>query len=68
MLARRPALWHGAAMKRRSPAAGGIFLFGGILGGLAVGMAFGQPTLGAIGGTLLGAALALLVWGIDRRR
>ena len=68
MVARWPPLWHGRPMARHSSAAGGIFLFLGILAGLAVGIALGQPTLGAIVGTAAGALVAIAVWALDRRR
>lgn len=55
-------------MNRRSTAAGGIFLFLGLLVGAAYGIGVGQPMLWMLRGFGLGVALALLVWLIDRRR
>lgn len=54
--------------KRRSTAAGGIFLFLGPIAGALVGIGQGQPILGMLYGFGIGAALALLVWAIDRRK
>lgn len=55
-------------MARRNPLAGGIFILLAIIVGLVAGFAAGQPTLGVIGGTAVGAALALIVWLVDRAR
>ena len=65
---RRLAVWHGAAMARRNPQAGGILLMLGILAGFAIGVATGQLMLGTLAGTALGIAAALAVWLLDRRR
>lgn len=46
----------------RSPAAGGIFLTLGAIGGAALGFVVRQPTLWFLGGLALGGLLALLVW------
>jgi hypothetical protein len=54
--------------QRRSTAAGGIFLFLGPIAGALVGIGQGQPILGMLYGFGIGAALALLVWAIDRRK
>lgn len=55
-------------MAKRNDRAGGIFLMVGILGGFIWGIATGQAMLGALAGTALGIAAALLLWLLDRRR
>ena len=55
-------------MNRRSTAAGGIFLFLGLLIGAIYGINVGQPMLWLLRGFGIGVGLALLVWIIDRRR
>ena len=55
-------------MARRNARAGGIFLTLGILAGFSWGVAAGQPMQGIMIGTVLGAAAALLLWLLDRRR
>ena len=54
--------------ERRFTAAGGIFLFLGPIIGVLVGISRGEPILGMLFGFGIGAALALLVWVIDRRK
>jgi hypothetical protein len=54
-------------MAKRNARAGGIFLMAGILGGLAWGLASGEPMLGVLAGTALGIAAAVLLWLVDRR-
>lgn len=54
--------------KRRTPAAGGIFLFLGPVLGAVYGISRGEPILWMLFGFAAGAALALFVWLIDRRR
>jgi hypothetical protein len=56
------------AMARRNARSGGIFLMIGILGGVAVGVAYGEPMLGVLAGTALGIAMTLMIWLVDRRR
>ena len=55
-------------MARRNARSGGIFLTLGILAGFGLGIAAGDPMKGILIGTALGAAAALLVWLLDRRR
>jgi hypothetical protein len=55
-------------MAKRNSRAGGFFLMIGILGGFGWGIASGAPLQGAILGTAIGAAAALLLWLVDRRR
>jgi len=52
----------------RSSAAGGFFIAAGALGGTIVGIVMRQPSLGFLGGLALGAAIAIAIWLIDRRR
>jgi len=59
---------HGEEMYRRSTAAGGIFLFLGLLIGAVYGINVGQPMLWMLRGFGLGIVLAILVWFVDRRR
>ena len=54
--------------ERRTPAAGGIFLFLGPVAGAVFGISRGEPILWMLYGFAVGAALALGVWLIDRRR
>lgn len=54
--------------QRRSAAAGGIFLFLGLILGTLVGLGRGEPILGMLYGFAAGILLTLLVWAIDRRK
>jgi UDP-N-acetylmuramyl pentapeptide phosphotransferase/UDP-N-acetylglucosamine-1-phosphate transferase len=53
---------------KRSPMAGGIFIFIGLLVGVIVGVAQDQASLGMIAGFAGGSALALLLWIFDSFR
>ena len=53
---------------RRTPAAGGIFLFLGPVIGALYGIGRGEPILWMLYGFALGVVLAVLLWLIDRRR
>ena len=55
-------------MNRRSTAAGGIFLFLGLLIGAIYGIDVGQPMLWMLRGFGIGILLAVIVWLIDRTR
>jgi hypothetical protein len=55
------------AMRGSSTRAGGCFLTLCILGGFVAGLAIGNPMKGVLIGTAAGAALALLLWLMDRR-
>ncbi len=55
-------------MARRNAQAGGIFLTIGILTGFGVGVASGNPMMGILIGTALGAVAAAVLWLVDRRR
>lgn len=48
--------------------AGGCFLTIAILVGFVVGLAMQDPMRGVLIGTIGGAAVAVLVWLLDRRR
>lgn len=53
---------------RRTPAAGGIFLFLGPVAGALYGIGRGEPIPWMLYGFGAGVALALLIWLIDSRR
>ena len=53
---------------RRTPAAGGIFLFLGPVIGVLYGLGRGDPILWMLYGFGIGVALAALIWFIDRRK
>ena len=55
-------------MQRPTAKAGGCFLTFCILAGFVVGLAIGNPMKGVLLGTGIGAALAVLLWLIDRRQ
>jgi hypothetical protein len=55
-------------MPTRATRAGGCFLTIFILAGFIFGLAIRDPMKGVLIGTAIGAALALLVWLVDRRR
>lgn len=55
-------------MKRRSSAAGGIFIFLGLIVGAVHGINSGQPMLWLLRGFGIGIGLAVLVWLFDRWR
>ena len=55
-------------MARRNAQAGGIFLTIGILTGFGVGVASGNPMMGILIGTALGAIASAVLWLVDRRR
>jgi len=57
-----------AKMQRPSTRAGGCFLTLCILAGFPLGLALGNPMKGILIGTAVGAAIALLLWLLDRRR
>ena len=52
----------------RPSAAGGFFLILAIFAGFAIGVSRGQAMAGVLIGTAVGAAIALGVWALDRRR
>ena len=53
---------------RRSPAAGGIFLFLGPVIGAVYGVEEGQPIAWMLVGFAVGVAIALAIWLVDRRK
>jgi hypothetical protein len=55
-------------MTSRSTAAGGIFLFLGLIVGAIYGIGRGEPMLWMLRGFGAGVLLATLVWIVDRRR
>jgi hypothetical protein len=48
--------------------AGGFFIFAGLIAGSVLGIIYNQPSLGMIGGFGTGAAVALVIWLIDRKK
>ena len=52
---------------RPSSAAGGSLLALAIVAGAAIGIAMGQPTIGALAGLGVGILLFLLIWLVGRR-
>ena len=61
---------HGPAMveKRRNAVSGGIFLFLGAMIGLLYGIGRGDPSKWLLVGFVIGLAVAIGVWLVDRRR
>ena len=55
-------------MNRRTPAAGGVFLFLSPIIGALYGIGRGQPIAWMLIGFGIGVALALAVWLIDLRK
>lgn len=53
--------------RRPGTNAGGSLLALAIVAGAAIGIAMGQPTIGALAGLAAGVALFLLVWLVGRR-
>jgi len=62
------AIWQGAPMASRTTRAGGCFLTLFILAGFLGGLAIRNPMKGVLIGTGIGAALAVILWLIDRRK
>ena len=54
--------------RKKSPMAGGLFIFVGLLAGSIIGIAKNQPSLGMIAGFGIGTALAILLWLADSMR
>jgi UDP-N-acetylmuramyl pentapeptide phosphotransferase/UDP-N-acetylglucosamine-1-phosphate transferase len=52
----------------RSPLAGGIFIFIGLLAGSILGIVYDKPSVGMIGGFAVGTAIALMIWLLDSFR
>lgn len=52
----------------RTPMAGGSLIALCLIGGVGIGIAQGQPTIGFLAGFGAGVLLALGVWLVDRRR
>lgn len=48
--------------------AGGIFIAIGLLVGAIIGIALDQPSAGMVIGMSVGAAIAVAVWLLDRKR
>lgn len=54
--------------KQPASAAGGVFLALAILIGVLVGDAYGQASIGFLGGVAVGVMLAVGLWLMDRNR
>jgi hypothetical protein len=48
--------------------AGGVLLAAGILGGVVIGSALGQPSIGFLAGLGIGLAALMMIWMGDGRR
>nr|WP_294849283.1 hypothetical protein [uncultured Sphingomonas sp.] len=57
-----------AMTKSRNTAAGGVFIFLGVLAGMILGVINHNLSAYIIGGTAVGIAVAIVVWLIDRSR
>lgn len=69
MVAAAGAICHARGMaQRRSPAAGGIFLFLGPVIGAIYGVEVGQPIIWMLVGFGIGVLSVLAVWLLDRRK
>ncbi len=55
-------------MNQRTPMAGGFFLILPIVVGFFWGLASQRAMQGALIGLVVGLALAIIVWAVDRRR
>jgi hypothetical protein len=55
-------------MINRGPAAGGFFIFLGLLLGVPIGLYVGEPSLGMVCGFTAGAVAAVMLWLYDRAR
>lgn len=55
------------AKTSRDTKSGGIFIAIGAFAGVFIGRSYGQPTIGFIGGLVIGGILATLLWWKDRR-
>ncbi|KTT72349.1 hypothetical protein NS334_09305 [Sphingomonas endophytica] len=62
----RRGIWRGMAPPPRTPSAGGFPIAVGALGGTAIGLYTGQPSIGFLVGLAAGVALAVLIWWRDR--
>lgn len=59
---------HSSKNDKRSPIAGGIFIFIGLLVGVIVGIAKNEASIGMIAGLAGGSLIALLLWIVDQFR
>ncbi|WP_267387810.1 hypothetical protein [Sphingomonas sp. GC_Shp_3] len=70
-LASGDGTWQGCAMTpepSNNPAAGGVLIAIGAVGGALVGLFLGEPTKGFLLGIGAGIGMAIAIWVIDRRR
>ena len=57
---------RGMAPPPRTPSAGGFPIAIGALGGTAIGLYAGQPSIGFLAGIAAGVVLAVLIWWRER--
>lgn len=56
------------AENSKSPMAGGFILAVGTIGGTAIGVSLGQPTIGFLVGLGIATVIAIAIWLVDRAR
>lgn len=49
-------------------AAGGFFIFVGLIIGSIIGIIYDQPSIGMVGGMAAGGIIATAIWLLDRRK
>ena len=62
---------HGKPVPPRHPnngIAGGFFIFVGLMIGSIIGIIYGQPSIGMVGGMASGGIIATAIWLLDRRK
>ena len=59
---------HPYERKPGSAKAGGFFIVAGLVVGVIVGLVYGQPSIGMVGGFTAGVAAATILWLFDRRK
>jgi len=68
-VAEKRGKWQESHMANQTQSfGGGIFIVIAIAIGTAIGAVEGQPTIGVMGGALVGIAIAIVQWLRDRKR